>query len=205
MKRIAALVLLLICFFSLTMADTALAATAKKTTKKATTTKKKTTKKYRSRRISRSWPKGGPRPVFPVEGGKTTVTPVKVVAAEPVVIKPKTRSEFDFIFEGGVGGGGLLAEMMLGRQLNDNIYLRAGVGLGAGSGYSVVVLDPIIATYIMKNGFALGLGLNYGMFSSSTGSVFGIELLGEKNFGAVTGRLGYSTALGLRLSAGWKF
>ena len=121
------------------------------------------------------------------------------------MIKPKTRSELDFIFEGGVGGGGLLAELMLGRQMNENIYLRAGVGLGAGSGYSIVVLDPIIATYIMKNGFALGLGLNYGMFSSSTGSVFGVELLGEKKFGSVTGRLGYSTALGLRLSAGWNF
>lgn len=126
-------------------------------------------------------------------------------AAAPVVSVNKAG----FFVEGGLAGGAGAVELGYGRTVNDKLSLSGAVGYSVGNGYGVTVLDPIGLVYNL-GAFTLGAGLNYAMYSSivtnipglsgniANQNMFGIELSAGKNFGKVAGKLGYSTALGLR-------
>lgn len=177
--------------------------------------KKKLKKKRHYRRIARNWPKGGPRPVFPKETKASE--PIEVVSSPavlppaPAVVAPAAPAgKAGWFAEGGFGGGALLIEAGYGK-MKDNVYWSGGAGYAMGSGFSVLVLDPIRATFALKD-YSLGLGLNYAMYSAIVSNVpgisgtlpnknmFGLEVFATKKFDRLIGRLGYSSALGLRAS-----
>lgn len=217
MKKLLSFLLLLVFIFSLTSASDS---AVKK--KKA----KRTRRHYR--RIIRNWPKGGPRPVFPTDQGEkapvVAQAPAPAIAPDPVPAPPKILPvaavaqpvKTSFLVEGGLAGGAAALELGYSRAVNDKISLSGALGYAVGSGYGVVLLDPVRATYDFGAAF-VGAGLNYAIYSSlvtnipglagtiSNKNMFGVELFAAKQFGRYTGRVGYSTALGLRVAAGYPF
>ena len=169
------------------------------------------------------------RPVFPVDkaSGKAEiikprseeiVIKYKPLTTTEVIVKNRTkpRKGSQFVAEGGLGGGALAVEMLISLPLRDKIDYFGGLGYGIGSGYGVVIMDLARLVYSFNDDLTAGLGINYAMYSSLPASVpglstltdkslMGVELFGAKQFGRITARLGYSTALGFRLSAGYKF
>lgn len=186
MKKISVLFLLLM--FALTLSGTSYS---------ATTAKKKATK-----------------PKFPIY---KEVAPKVVPKTTPAVEPAKIRKSMFFV-EGGLGGGSGVIELCYGREISDNMMLSGGIGYGVGSGFGVVVLDPLRVNYNMGT-FTVGGGLNYAMYSSASitnvpglsgkipsQNIFGGELFAAKNIrDKISGRIGYSTALGFRASLGYEF
>lgn len=124
--------------------------------------------------------------------------------------------EASFFGELGLGGGGLIAGLGYGNNWNDKVRYSGRIGYGIGNGYSIISLDIGQLSYNMRTYF-LGIGLSYVMYSNLVQDIpgvfgripnknlFGLEMVIGRRFGDITGRLGYSTALGLRLSAGYGF
>lgn len=128
----------------------------------------------------------------------------------------KPRPEPTFFGEAGLGGGALVMGLGYGNNFSDKLRYSSRIGYGLGNGYNVVILDFGQLSYNMRTYF-LGIGLNYVMYSSGVQDVpglfgqitnknlIGLEMVIGRRFGDITGRLGYSTALGIRLSAGYGF
>ena len=166
--------------------------------------KKKPLKRRRHyRRIIRNWPKGGPRPVFPKAGDETALPPQPIVLTTvetvAVIARPSLEAPArDFFFaEGGLGGGGVAAEIGYQRTMNEKISLSGAGGFVAG-GDGGVVLDLVRATYDLNNMFA-GAGINCAR------NMFGLELFAGKKFNRWSARVGYSGILGVRAAAGYEF
>jgi hypothetical protein len=152
------------------------------------------------RRIVRNWPTGGPRPVFPKAGGSNEA--VVLPAAEqapPSAVKPVSSAPArnGFFAEAGLAGGGLALELGLMRgQLSG----AAGYIFGVSNG--VVLLDPIRLTCDLGT-YMVGAGANCVFYSDKT--QLGIEVFAARQFNKITGRIGYSSALGLRAGVGYAF
>jgi hypothetical protein len=206
MKKI--IVLLLIVLFSSSLISPSISAVKKKKVVK---------KKRYYRRIVRNWPKGGPRPVFPNASGERTIVVVPAPAPKPVLPQPsKPLVKAGFFAEGGMAGGAMAAELGYGRSFGEKLVLSGAAGYAVGNRYGVVVFDPIRATFDLKNLF-VGAGLNYAAYSEyvtgipgfsgtiSNKNLFGFEVFAGKQFGDLIGKIGYSTALGLRAGAAMNF
>ena len=220
MRKIIALILMLGLVFALGIPS--FSAVKSKTTVKAKTTKKKTIVKKKYRRAPR-WP-AGKRPVFPVyKVGNGQINKSAAVVKKPVSepkpnppVQKKTPNNMVFFGEAGLGGGALVLEMGLRRQLNDKWDYCAGVGYGIGSKYGVVVLDLARLNY-KREGFTWGGGFTYAMYSALVSeipglsgqlpnkSLLGVELACLKDFGKLTGRLAFNTALGIRAALIYEF
>jgi hypothetical protein len=215
MKKVISLLLFITLIFSLSGPSFSAVkkAPAKKAKVKVKVTKKKVKVKVKAT---------GTRPVFPVDTGPKKVTVTKVievkVAPRPEP-KPEPRARGRWFAEAGYGGGGLVIEGGYGGlELMKKINFSAAAGLGMGSGYSVVVLDLARITYDMGKFYAGG-GINYAMYSSPnvqdvpglsgripSQNMLGVELLGGMRVADnMFARLGFSTAMGLRVSAGYEF
>lgn len=155
-------------------------------------------KKKRYRRIVRNWPKGGPRPVFPKENKNSDpieVVPMPlVIPAKPAAYAP-LPAKTGFFAAGGLAGGELAIEGGYGRAMGDNYTLSGGLGLTTGG----MFLDLVRATFDFKDSIFLGAGLNLARLG------FGLEVIGGKKFGRLSGRIGFSSVLGLRLGVGYEF
>jgi hypothetical protein len=220
LRKIIALILMLGLVFLL--GGTSFSAVKSKTAAKAKTTKTKTIARKKYRRAPR-WP-AGKRPVFPVyKGGNGQINKSAVIVKKPVSepkpnppVQKKTPNNMVFFGEMGLGGGTLVLEMGLRRQLNDKWDYCAGVGYGIGNKYGVVVLDLARLNY-KREGFTWGGGLTYAMYSAMVAeipglsgqlpnkSMLGVELAGLKKIGRLTGRLAYNTALGIRAALIYEF
>lgn len=152
------------------------------------------------------------KPVFPTttkQAAPTVVAPAKVAPAAAPAKPAQSAAKRGFFVEAGYGAGGGVAEIGISRPFREGLVLSGGLGLGVGSGYSVVVIDPIRATFD-RGQYALGLGLNYAIYSTlvdipgvgslSNRNVLGLEVFGQKEINKYLARVGYSTALGLRAS-----
>lgn len=158
-------------------------------------------------------PKPKPKKVVPA----TPATPaVKAEAANPAPAEAPAPGKAGFFYEGGLAGGGAALEFGYGKSLNNKVYLSGALGGAAGSGFSVIILDPIRISYDMGS-YMVGAGLNYAMYSNLVTGVpglsgtipnknmFGAEVFAAKQFGKLVGTVGFSTALGLRAVVGYLF
>ena len=103
-----------------------------------------------------------------------------------------------------------------GKQFGDKLYVSGAAGYAIGSGFGIVVLDPLRASYDLGNYYA-GAGLSYAMYSKLVKNVPGLGNITDKNLAGIelfggarineqlSARLGYSTCLGLRGSIGYRF
>ena len=186
--------------------------------KKVVQKKRVVKKKSYYRRIVRNWPKGGPRPVFPQDSGQKAVvgTPPPAPKPAPPQPAPKPPAKAGFFAEGGMAGGAMAAELGYGRSFGEKLYLSGAAGYAVGNQYRVLVLDPIRASFDLKQ-FVVGAGLNYAAYSDYVANIpgfsgtipnknlFGFEVFAGKQFGDLIGKIGYSTALGLRAGAAMNF
>jgi opacity protein-like surface antigen len=197
MKKILSCLLLLIMVLTLLSAADAL---VKK--------KKKIIRRRHYRRIVRNWPKGGPRPVFPKAGEEKAalVDPAASATAAPIpaVVKPAadpTATAFYFA-EGGLAGGGLAAELGYGRNLKEKLTLSGAAGYIFGGGSGAFVLEPLRLTCDL-GAYLVGVGIEGAFYSDK--NLSGIEVFAARQFNKITGKIGYSSALGLRAGVGYDF
>lgn len=167
--------------------------------------KKKIIRRRHYRRIIRNWPKGGPRPVFPKDSGSNEAVVLPV--AEPVpppAVKPVSPapSRSGFFAEGGLAGGGLAIEAGWRRGQTDKLSLSGAAGYIFGVSNGVVLLDPIRLSCDLGT-YMVGAGANCAFYSDKT--LLGIEVFASRQFNKITGRIGYSSALGLRAGIGYEF
>jgi hypothetical protein len=196
MKKLLASLLLAIFVF--TLFSGADAAVKKK--------KKKVIRRRHYRRIIRNWPKGGPRPVFPKAGDDRPVaaepTPAPVLPTPPKPVADPPAKTFLFV-EGGVAGGGAAAEVGYGRTLKEKLTLSGAVGYVFGVSNGIFVLDPVRLTCDLGN-YMVGAGANCAFYNDK--NLIGIEVFAAKQFNAkVSGKIGYSSALGLRAGLAYQF
>ena len=194
MRKLSAFLLLII--FILTLFSPAGAVVKKK---------KKVIRRRHYRRIVRNWPKGGPRPVFPQAGGsnEAVVLPGSEPAPPPA-IKPVSSAPArnGFFAEGGLAGGGLAIEAGWMRRQTDKLAWSGAAGYIFGVSNGVVLLDPIRLSCDLGT-YMVGAGANCALYSDKT--LLGIEVFASRQFNKITGRIGYSSALGLRAGIGYEF
>jgi hypothetical protein len=197
MKKLLACLLFIVLVFTLSSASDSL---VKK--------KKKVIRRKHYRRIIRNWPKGGPRPVFPKAGEDKPVPadPLALtsVSTMPVSAKPAADppAKAFFFAEGGLAGGGLAAELGYGRSLKEKLTLSGAAGYIFGAGSGAFLLDPIRLTCDL-GAYLVGAGANCAFYSDK--NLLGIEVFAARQFNKVTGKIGYSSALGLRAGVGYVF
>jgi len=134
------------------------------------------------------------------------------VASAPVPVAQSAKA--GWFVEGGLAGGAAAAELGYGRSLNNNLSLSGALGYAVGNKYGVVVVDLARLTY-GSGDLVFGAGLNYAMYSDiianipgisgniSNKNLAGLEVFAGKRFGRYSGRVAYSTALGLRAGVGY--
>jgi len=128
---------------------------------------------------------------------------------------PSAQSVKSGLFvEGGLAGGAAALEIGYGRHLNNTLALSGALGYALGNKYGVVVIDLARLTY-NAGGMFYGGAINYAMYSDiitsipgisgniSNKNLAGLEVFAGKNFGRYSGRIAYSTALGLRAGVGY--
>jgi hypothetical protein len=152
----------------------------------------------------------------PAKTTKPAAPKATPVATSAPAVQPVAALRAGFFYEGGLAGGAGALEVGYGRAISDRLYLSGAAGYGVGSGFGVVIIDPIKATYDL-GGFFAGGGLNYAMYSAlvsgvpgisgtiSNKNMFGVEVFAGKQFDKLSAKLGYSTALGLRFGVGYEF
>jgi hypothetical protein len=162
------------------------------------------------------------RPVFPVLGKKKAVKPkplgkvVELGSPVPTTPPAKPTLKSGWSAEGGLGGGAILLEGVYQKGLSDKLAARFGAGYGLGGKFGVMVVEAG-ACYDLGS-FQVGGGLNYAAYSELVSGVPGLSgtisnknLVGVELFGVTKirdkwgARVGYSTALGLRLAASYGF
>lgn len=146
----------------------------------------------------------------PAANPAPAVTPAASAApAAPAVAPTAPAKKAGLFVEGGLAGGAAAVELGYGRAMNDKLSLSGAVGYSVGNGYGVAVLDAVRLNYEF-GALMIGAGLNYAIYSTivsnipgisgniSNKNLLGVELSIGKNFGKMIGKIGYSTALGLR-------
>jgi hypothetical protein len=149
-----------------------------------------------------------------VEAARKTVTAEakKAPPVTPVTVGPESR----YLLEGGFAGGGAILGLGYEKKLNEKSKVGVGANYGLGKGYSFASVDLVRLTYDLGR-FTVGAGADYTMYSQPVTNIPGISgMITNKNLfagdlwlqgeiGGLLTRLGYSTALGLRLSAAYGF
>ncbi|MFA5112868.1 MAG: undecaprenyl-diphosphate phosphatase [Candidatus Margulisiibacteriota bacterium] len=193
-------------------------AAVKKPAKKVTVKKKAPAKKkVKKRRVRRPYYPLGSRPKFPVAAAeKPRPEPAPAPIIMPPVPERKPEGKAGWFAEGGLAGGALAITGGYGKQFSDKLYVSGAAGYAVGSGFGIVVLDPVRVSYDLGN-YYVGAGLNYAMYSKLVKNIPGLGNISEKNLAGIellgglkinerlSARLGYSTCLGLRVSAGYLF
>lgn len=159
--------------------------------------KKKIRKRRRHyRRIIRNWPRGGPRPVFPKDTDEKAAVVSSQSSTPPPPAQPVFRSvRSSFFVEGGLTLNTLAIEGGYSREITNGFSLGGGLGVTTDG----LFFDLVRAVFDQKNSFFLGAGLNL----AKPG--LGLEVFGGKKFGRFYGKIGFSTVLSLRASAGLDF
>ena len=195
MKKLSAVLLLIALVLALLSPAEAIAKKKKKVLKR----------RRHYRRIVRNWPKGGPRPVFPKAGDEpaAVVEPPPAPVPPAVAAKPADPPARSFFWaEGGLAGGGFAAELGYGRSLNEKLSLRGAAGYIFGVSNGAFLLDPVRLTCDL-GAYMVGVGGNCAFYTDKT--QLGLEVFAAKQLNRVTGRIGYSSALGLRAGVGCEF
>ena len=195
MKKLLSCLLLFVFIFTLSSASDSLV-------KKK---KKKVVRRRHYRRIIRNWPKGGPRPVFPKAGNDRPVA-VELITAPVPPPPPKPVADAPakafFFAEGGLAGGGAALELGCGRTLKEKLTLSGAAGYVFGVSNGIFVLDPVRLTCDLGT-YMVGAGANCAFYNDK--NLIGIEVFAAKQFNKITGKIGYSSALGLRAGASYEF
>ncbi len=140
--------------------------------------------------------------------------PVVETVAAPTAASPAQPGKAGWFAEGGLAGGAAAVELGYGKSLGGALGVSGAVGYALGNKYGVVVVDLARLTY-NAGGMFFGAGLNYAMYSDiikdipgisgniSNKNLAGLEVFAGKKFGKYSGRIAYSTALGLRAGVGY--
>jgi hypothetical protein len=152
------------------------------------------------------------KPAAPVV--QPVVAPVAAQEVKPV--QPPTIVEealpASFLAEGGFGGGAICLSLGYRKQLNKTFAYRGTIGYGIGNQYGVTVIDLAKISFPFRD-LTVGLGMTYASYSEVVRKIPGLsgdlpgknlwggEIFLSKKFSDFVLHAGYSTVLGIRLSA----